>query len=100
MGALMSEHNAWIHCCAALAVVVAGILFRISAGEWLAVVLCIGSVLAMEAVNTAIEAVCDHVSPQFSPLIKRAKDVAAAAVLIMAFTSVAVACIIFLPRIF
>lgn len=96
----MSEHNAWIHSIAAVAVVAAGILFRITASEWLAVILCIGGVFSMEAVNTAIEAVCDHVSPEYSPLIKRAKDVAATAVLIMSVTAVAVACIIFIPRIF
>lgn len=97
---LLGEHNAWIHCCAAVAVTVAGFLFGISRAEWLAVALCIGAVLALEAVNTAVEAICDHVSPQFAPLVKRAKDVAAAAVLIMALAAVAVACIIFVPRIF
>lgn len=97
---LLGEHNAWIHCCAAVAVTVAGGLLGISRSEWLAVVLCIGAVLSLEAVNTAVEAICDHVSPQFAPLVKRAKDVAAAAVLIMALAAVVAGCIIFMPRIF
>lgn len=96
---LMGEHNAWIHCCAAVAAIAAGFLLGISRTEWLAIVLCIGAVLALEAVNTAVEAVCDQVSPQFAPLVKRAKDVAAAAVLIMALAAIVVAGIIFIPRI-
>lgn len=55
-------------------------------------------VFAAEGINTAIEAVCDQVSGQYAMLIKRAKDVAAGAVLILAITSVAIGCIIFLPK--
>ena len=82
---------------ATVAVVTAGFLFHITSGEWLAVIVCIGAVFALEAVNTAIEAIADEVSPGYSPLIKKAKDVAAAAVLIMAIASVAVAAVIFIP---
>jgi len=94
---LFGEHNAWLHTVATVAVVTAGFLFHITSGEWLAVIVCIGAVFALEAVNTAIEAIADEVSPGYSPLIKKAKDVAAAAVLIMAIASVAVAAVIFIP---
>ena len=46
---IWQEHNAWIHCIIAVLVVIAGILFRISLTEWVAVVFAIGLVLAAEA---------------------------------------------------
>ena len=50
------EHNAWIHCFAAVCVVVAGILLGLSETEWIAVVIVIGAVLAGGGGNTAPEA--------------------------------------------
>ena len=64
------EHNAWIHCFAAVCVVVAGILLGLSEMEWIAVVIVIGAVLAAEAVNSALEAIADFVSPEYSEAIK------------------------------
>jgi diacylglycerol kinase len=55
-------------------------------------------VLLVESVNTALESVCDLVSPGYHHLIKRAKDVSAAAVLIAAITAVAVAALVYLPH--
>ena len=57
-------------------------------------------VLSLEAMNTAIEYLTDLVSPGIHPLAGKAKDVAAAAVLIAAIGAIVVAGIIFLPRIF
>lgn len=94
-----SEHNAWIHLCVAAIVVFAGALMRISPTEWGLVSLCIGGVLMAEAFNTAIEALADKVSPQKDPLIAKAKDVAAGAVLIFVFAAVAVGLIVFIPKI-
>ncbi len=96
---IRNEHNAWIHCVAVVAVVTTGLLFGISRGEWIAVVLCCGMVLAAEAMNTAIEVLVDLVSPQPHPLAGKAKDIAAGAVLITAVTAAIVGCIVFLPYI-
>jgi len=60
-------------------VTVAGFFFSISSLEWVAVVLCIASVFALEAVNTALEYLTDLASPEFHPLAGKAKDVAAGA---------------------
>lgn len=94
-----AEHNSRIHAVVALVAVVAGLCFRISAGEWLAIVVCIGAVLGFEAMNSAVEALADKISPEFSTHIKHAKDLAAAAVLFMAIAALAVGLIIFIPRI-
>jgi diacylglycerol kinase len=56
---------------------------------WCAIlVLTIGVVLALELVNAALEALVDHLHPESHPRIKVVKDMAAAAVLIAALTSV------------
>ncbi len=70
---IRNEHNAWIHGVAVVAVVTAGLLFGISRGEWIAVVLCYGMVLAAEAVNTAIEVLVDLVSPSLIPWREKQK---------------------------
>lgn len=92
------EHNARIHLAVAAVAVLAGLVFHISPLEWVAVVLCIGLVLAAEAFNSAVEAVCDRFGAERHPLVGKAKDVAAAAVLMLAVASVIVGCIIFIPR--
>lgn len=94
-----NEPNARIHLCVALLVVAAGFFFNISASEWCLVTLCIGGVFMAEAFNTAIEKLCDKVSPQTDSLIKIAKDVAVGAVLLFVFAAVTVGLIVFLPKI-
>lgn len=94
-----SEHNAWIHIFAAVCVVAAGFLFGLSPGEWIAVVIVIGAVLAAEAVNSALESLCNLVSPGYNEHIKRTKDLAAGAVLLMAMAAAIVGLIIFVPKI-
>jgi diacylglycerol kinase (ATP) len=95
---LGSQHNAWIHAAATIAAIAAGFALHIDAGEWLAIVLAIMAVWTAEALNTAFEALCDVASPEFHPLVKRAKDVAAGAVLISAIGAVVVAALVFGPK--
>lgn len=94
------EHNAWIHCAAALAVLVFGLLLDISGTEWCIVLTCIAMVLAAEGFNTAIEKLVDIVSPEFNEKAGKVKDVAAGAVLITAIVSAIIGCIIFIPKIY
>ena len=93
------EHNARIHLCVAAAVIIAGLIFGLSTTEWGIISLAIGLILALEAVNSAVEALADHVSPDFAPLIGRAKDVAAGGVLLGVFGAVGAGIAIFLPKI-
>lgn len=93
------EHNAWIHCIVMIAVTIAGFYFEINRGEWIAVVLCFGLVLAAEGFNTAIERLVNLVSPQQNPIAGNVKDIAAGAVLICAVAAAIVGAIIFLPYI-
>ena len=71
---------------------------RITALEWAVLVLAMALVLALEALNTAIELAVTLASPQRHPLAKAAKDVAAGMVLIAAAASVVVGVVILGPR--
>ncbi len=96
---LRSQHNASVHLAATVGVVVAGIFARLNRIEWSVIVLAVGSVWTAEAINTAFEFLCDVASPQFHPGVKRAKDVAAGAVLLSALGAVLIGVIVFAPRI-
>jgi len=96
---LRTQHNAWIQSAMAILVIGMGIIFRISASEWCIILLCIGSVLSMEAVNTAIEKLSDTLHPERHEGIRIVKDVAAGAVLIASCIALIAGLIIFAPRI-
>lgn len=95
---LKSQHNAWIHACATVAAVTTGLLLRLSPAEWCSIVLAIMAVWTAEALNTALEFLSDAVSPDFHPLVKKAKDVAASAVLIAAVRSVVIGILVLGPH--
>jgi diacylglycerol kinase (ATP) len=95
---LREEHNAWIHCAAAVLVTVAGLLTGLSRTEWIAIVFAIGMVLGAEALNTSVERLSDVVQPERDERIRRAKDLSAGAVLFCAIAAAIVGLIIFLPK--
>lgn len=97
---IIYEHNARIHLFILLIIIIAGILFRISGIQWIAILLAAGLVFVSEAFNTAIEYLSDQMTDEKSENIRKAKDVAAAGVLISAIISVITGLIIFLPLIF
>lgn len=94
-----SQANAKIHLFAAAGVIAAGAYFQLDRLEWCMVVLCIALVLSAEAFNTALEYLTDLVSPGHHPLAGKAKDLAAAAVLVMALGAATTGALIFLPKI-
>jgi len=94
---LKSQQNAWIHAFASIAVVTAGFLFQITPAEWCWLILVIMGVWVAEAFNTAFEFLADVASPEFHPLVKKAKDIAAGAVLISAIGAIVIGIIILGP---
>jgi diacylglycerol kinase (ATP) len=92
------EHNARIHLFITLLAIVLGFVLKISALEWVAVMLVIGLVFITEIVNTSIENIADFISPEKHAKIKVIKDLAAAAVIVSAIISVLIGLIIFLPK--
>lgn len=92
-----SQHNAWIHAVATLTATTLGVCLGVSRLEWIALVFAIVSVWTAEAINTALEFLCDVASPDFHPLVEAAKDVAAGAVLICAVGATATGVLVFGP---
>jgi len=95
---LKTQHNAWLHACATALVVAAGLYFGVTPIEWCALVLAIMAVWVAEALNTAFEFLADVASPEFHPLVKQSKDVAAGAVLISAIGSVIIGLLVLGPH--
>jgi len=91
------QHNAWIHALATLIVLAAALFFHISAADWCWMILAISIVWTAEALNTAFEFLADAASPEFHPLVRDAKDVAAGAVLLTAIAASIIGVIIFWP---
>lgn len=96
--AAFDEQNMKIHGFATIVVVVCGFLTGLNLLEWLILILTIALVIGAEMINTAIENVVDLASPDVHPLAKKAKDIAAGAVLLFAIASVIIGLIIFLPK--
>ena len=94
-----TQHNAWIHLLATIVVITAGFILKVNHNEWCWLIVSIVLVFMAEMFNTSIEFLTDLVSPQFHPLAKKVKDVAAGAVLIAAIGAIAIGLIIFIPKI-
>lgn len=94
---LKTQRNMKIHLAFAITAVVLGNVVRIEPWAWTAIAVCIVLVFAFECMNTALEAIVDLVSPEYSELAKHAKDCAAGAVLVCAAGSIVVAALVFVP---
>jgi diacylglycerol kinase len=92
------ETNGQIQLVIAIIVIATGFLLQLQPWEWVAVLLCIGAVLGLEMVNTAIEKLADHLHPGRHEQVSIVKDVAAGAVLWAAAISVVVGVIVFGPK--
>lgn len=96
---IKKERNMKIHCTAMVLVIIVGLVVKLSTVEWCICFILFGLILALELVNTAVEAVVDLVTEEKRPLAKLAKDTAAGAVLIAAIMAAIAGCIIFIPKI-
>ncbi len=95
---LRTEPSIQVQFVMAILVTIAGFYFNISREEWMAQILCIGLVMGLEGLNTALEEIADFVHPELHPKIGRLKDIAAGAVGIGALIAVIIAAIIYIPK--
>lgn len=94
--AILTERNIKVMLGVGLCAVIAGVVLRLDALSWAIILFLIGSVLCAELMNTAIEAAVDVASPTEHPLAKKAKDIAAAAVIIMSATAAVVGLVVYI----
>ena len=97
--AVKSEKNVKFDLLAACAVIICGIVLKINIIEWITCLTLIGVVISAELINTAIETTIDMFTREKNDYAEKAKDVAAGAVLTIAFISAVIGGIIFIPKI-
>ncbi|MEG2074535.1 MAG: diacylglycerol kinase family protein [Angelakisella sp.] len=93
--ALYDERNLRIHLAASLWVLWLSLGCGVPSGELAALCVCCGLVVCGELFNSAVEATVDLLSPDYSPIARRAKDIAAAGVLAGAFFAVITGYVVF-----
>jgi undecaprenol kinase/diacylglycerol kinase (ATP) len=92
-----TQQNARIHLCVGVIVISLAVWLNVGLQNLSVLVLTIGAVLASETINTTVEAIVDLLSPDWHERAGIAKDVAAAAVLIMSITAAVVGALILGP---
>lgn len=95
---ITTEHSIMVQLSISALMCILGFYLKISAVEWMFQILAIGLVLTAESLNTAIEAICDYIQPNFDKKIGFIKDIAAGAVTFAALTAVVIGAIIYLPK--
>lgn len=93
------ERNMKIHISIMFLVILLGIIFKIKMVEWIICIICFALVIGGELFNTAIEITIDIAMPNFNEKAKKAKDISAGAVLVLAIASAIIGFIIFVPKI-
>ena len=96
--AWVTQRHLRIHVALGLLAAGMGLALGLGPGEWAALLTIMTVVIALELLNTVVEAAVDLASPQFHPKAKVAKDVAAGAVLVSAAGAALVGAVIFLPK--
>ena len=96
--AVRTQRNLQVHLFATSVVLALGLWLKLENWEWCVATLACGLVLAAELMNTALEVLADRVSTAREEPIRRAKDAAAAAVLLAALAAFAVGIVIFGPK--
>jgi len=95
---ITTEHSIMVQLTISALMCILGFYLKISAVEWMFQILAIGLVLTAESLNTAIEAICNYIQPNFDKKIGFIKDIAAGAVTFAAITAVVIGAIIYLPK--
>lgn len=97
--AYRNERSLWLHGGCSLIAICLGIIFQITLFQWSMILISLGSILAIELLNTAIEAVVDMITLETHPLAKIAKDCGSAATFVASIISAIIAGFIFIPKI-
>jgi diacylglycerol kinase len=96
--AWQEEHNFRFEIIWAVLVLLLALFLRLPQIELIVIIFMIGFVLTTEALNTALEELCNKFEPSHDPHVAKIKDLAAAAVLLSSITACTVGLIIFIPH--
>lgn len=79
--------------------IIGGLIIKLDYYEWLSFIICIGLVISLEVMNTAIERIGDYLNIEKDEKIRKIKDLSSGAVLISAIMSAIICLLTFLRRI-
>lgn len=99
VNAYQNEQSLWLHAMCTIVIVILGFVLQIKFYEWAVIVIALVIVLAVELLNTAIEATVDLVTKEIHPLAKVAKDCGSAAAFVSSIMVFIICCFIFIPKI-
>ena len=99
VNAYQNEQSLWLHAMSTIIIVILGFALQISFIQWAIIVIALVIVLAVELLNTAIEATVDLVTKEIHPLAKVAKDCGSAAAFVSSIMVFIICCFIFIPKI-
>lgn len=91
------EQSLWLLGLVTILAIIMGFIFKISFSEWAIIFIALGAILALELINTAIEAAVDLTTTKIHPLAKIAKDCGSAASFVMSIVSIVISMFVFGP---
>ena len=94
-----NEQSLWLHGAGTILAIILGFALKISFNQWAIIIIALVVVLAVELLNTAIEATVDLVTKEIHPLAKVAKDCASAAAFVSALMATVIWLFTFIPSI-
>ena len=97
--AYRNEQSLWLHGAGTILAIILGLALGISFNQWAIIIIALVVVLAVELLNTAIEATVDLVTKEIHPLAKVAKDCASAAAFVSGIMATIICLFIFIPYI-
>jgi len=95
--AWLYERHLKVHTVAMVSVCCVAAYVEVSRIEWAILLLCFGLVTSLEYANSALERLANRVTSERDPLIRDAKDMAAAAVLVASIAAAGVGLLILAP---
>ncbi len=93
--AIKTQRNFRIHIVAMIYITAFSVFYELTKVEYMILVLTFVAVISLELINTALEAIVDICSPEYSKLAEIGKDCAAGAVLVSAMGAIVVAVFMF-----
>lgn len=97
--AYKNEKSLLLHAALSVVGIILGIVLKINLTEWSIILISLMVILAVELINTAMEACVDMVTLEYNELARIAKDCCGAATLVMSLTASVLAGVIFIPKI-
>ncbi len=93
------ERSALVYLIAFAFTIGAGLILQMNMMEWVMIFFVLLTMLASELLNTAIEAICDLVSPEYNPFVKVAKDSGSAATGVLTILWIIILLLIYVPKV-